>query len=264
MPSKISEPIRVLAALALLAIAAPVASAQTAGDREAARIKLREGSQHLRDGEYADALKSFEVAYRLVPSPKIHFNFALSYEGLARYADALESFELFVSQAKDASAANLTQAREEMQELKKKVAFLSVTCDQAGASIVVDGHPRAKVPQARPLPVDPGLHQLVVELAGKVSARSFAAEAGKRIDLVVSLVEPSRAPPPSAPPPRETPSYVAQPAPAIETEETPLYRRTWPWVVGAAIVAGAVTTGLLLSRHAEYPQATLGERTVPR
>ena len=247
--------------LALVLGGAP-ALAQAPAAREAARLKLREGSRQLREGDYADALRSFQEGYRIVPSPKIFFNFALAYQGLARYADALEAFERFVAQATDAAPDNLAQAREQIAELKSKVGFLSVTCQQAGADILVDGHARAKVPQKTPLAVDPGLHQLVVELGGRSRARSFTAEAGKPIAVTVDLSEPKLAV--SAPTSGDRGIVgVRDVPPRTDAEPVPYYQRGWFWVAAGVVVAGAVTAGLLLGRRNEYPSPSLGQRQVP-
>jgi hypothetical protein len=260
MPSKTSERLAIAGLCAALVLSASPALAQAPAAREAARQKLREGSRLLREGDYADALKSFQEGYRIVPSPKIFFNFALAYQGMARYADALEAFERFVGEASDAAPDNLAQAREQIQELRGKVGFLTVTCPQAGADIVVDGQRRAKVPQPSPLAVDPGPHQLVVEGGGLSRARSFQAEPGGRIAVTVDLAEPKLAV--SAPPP-ERPVAGLRTAPAPNVEEPPIYQRAWFWGAVGVVVAGAVVTGLLLGRRQEYPSPSLGQRQVP-
>jgi len=262
MPSKTSDLLAIAGLCAALVLGTPLAEAQAPAAREAARQKLREGSRQLREGEYAEALQSFQEGYRIVPSPKIFFNFALAYQGLARYADALEAFEHFVDQATDAAPENLAQAREQIRELKNKVGFLTVTCPQAGADIVVDGHPRAKVPQRSPLAVDPGRHQLVVEAGGRSQARSFQAEPGGRIAVSVDLAEPKLAVSPPAPEQRPV-AGLSQTAPASDVEAAPFYRRAWFWGTVGVVVAGAVVTGLLLGRRHEYPTPSLGQRQVP-
>lgn len=262
MPSKTSERSVAIGLCIALVLGVTPAAAQTPAAREAARTKLREGSRQLREGDYADALKSFQEGYRIVPSPKIFFNFALAYQGLARYSDALEAFQRFVAEAADAAPDNLAQAREQIEELKRKVGFLSVRCERAGADILVDGHARAKVPQQSPLAVDPGVHQLVVELAGRTRAQSFTAEAGKPITVNVDLPEPRLAAP--APPPGERGIVgVSTAGPRTEGEDVPYFRRGWFWVAAGVVVAGAVTAGLLLGRRNEYPSPSLGQRQVP-
>jgi tetratricopeptide (TPR) repeat protein len=261
MPSKTSELMVVAVLGAALVLGASPAWAQAPAAREAARQKLREGSRQLREGEYAEALKSFQDGYRIVPSPKIFFNFALAYQGLARYADALDAFERFVAQATDAAPDNLAQAREQIRELERKVGFLTVTCPQPGADILVDGSSRGRVPQKSPLAVDPGRHQLVVELGGRSRARSFVAEPGGRITLTVDLTEPKLAAP--APGPEERPVAGLHQAVTKEAPPAPYYQRAWFWGTVGVVIAAAVTTGLLLGRRQEYPSPSLGQRQVP-
>jgi hypothetical protein len=276
MPSKISDRARVsrfafIAGLTALLLSAQLvtAAAQPAGSaaaREGAKQKLREGAQQLRDGEYADALKTFQHAYELVPSPKIFFNFGLAYQGLARYADALEHFQRFVAEAKDANRETQSQALFLIRDLRAKVAFVNVTCDRPGADIVVDGRARGKTPQAQPFAVDPGPHQLVVELDGKTRTRPFSAQAGvqSEISIVLQEARSTEPPPPLAvrSPPREAPvgGLGARPEPVAAT---PIYQRPWLWAAVGAVVAGGIVTAVLLGRRTEYPQATLGKRAVP-
>lgn len=262
MRSKISE---ALLAVVLLMQVAPPAAAQTAAARNAARAKLQEGARQLRAGEYADALRTFRSAHELVPSPKIFFNFGLAYDGLARYADALESFERFVAEAKDANPDNLGQARGEIESLRRKVGFVTVRCDRIGADVLVDGRNRGKTPLRTPVALDPGVHQLVVELDGKTRAQPFTVEAGARQDLVITLEAPvAMAPPalrPAPPPAPPVAGLTATPQPEAPAP-APLYRRPWFWVVVGSAVAAGTVAALLLGRRTEYPEPSLGRRQV--
>ncbi|MEP6653702.1 MAG: tetratricopeptide repeat protein [Myxococcales bacterium] len=86
-------------ALAARAGADPVGPAED--KRSAARARLVDGDHLLKTGEFQQALAAFKDAYALFPSPKIHYNFALAYQGMGRNADALEALDTFLRDATD-------------------------------------------------------------------------------------------------------------------------------------------------------------------
>src|SRR4051794_1319368 len=84
----------------LVVVARDAAAADPARDR--ARSLLAEGAQLYEAGDFPAALKRYEDAYALVPSPKILYNFGLVYQGMGRKAEALAYFERFLLEARDA------------------------------------------------------------------------------------------------------------------------------------------------------------------
>jgi len=73
---------------------------------------------------------------------------------------------------------------------------------------------------------------------------------------------PAAAPEPLASPPSSAPvALVAAPAPPASETDRPVYRRAWFWVVTGAVVAGAVTAAVLLTRS--DPSATAGPFACP-
>jgi hypothetical protein len=237
-------------AVAVVAVAlmarAPAAAAPGDENKAQARALLVEGSRHLQQGNYAEALAKFEKAYELVPSPKIQYNFGLAYVGLDRPSDALRAFEAFLADACDAPAANLAKAREYVGRLSRRVAVLQLEGDLAGTEVSVDG--RSFGQTARVL-VDPGPHVVTVDRRGEAPfLQRLTASAGERLKIEVK-----RAPPPESAPPvatTETPpaKLPKVSAPPPETRAAPPERpseRAWQRPAGyfAAGLAGALVVG---------------------
>ena len=92
--------------------------------REAARSRLVEGVELLRQKQFAQALTKFDDAYALVPSPNIFYDRGLAYQGLGRDADALEAFDAFLAQADHAPPGTREKATRERDALRGRVAAL--------------------------------------------------------------------------------------------------------------------------------------------
>src|SRR3954454_13220068 len=107
MPALGRPRLRFFAIFVLLILPRPSLAAGKGDEKAQARALLVEGGGLLQSGDYAEALVRFEKAFALVPSPKIQYNLGLAYLGLARPADALQAFEVFVAGAADAPAANI-------------------------------------------------------------------------------------------------------------------------------------------------------------
>jgi len=179
--------------------------------RSEARNKLVQGGEFLKRGEYDQALARFQEAYRLVPSPKIFYNFGLAYRGMGRKADALESFERFLAEAPDAAKEARQIATKEKGQLVGQITLLEVKVDLPGAEVFVDGRSYG-TSRTSPIYLDPGPHQLMVEKAGEGPAYTerINASAGQKITVMARLVRGSGTEPP--PPPREpAPREPSQP-----------------------------------------------------
>ncbi|MES1208412.1 MAG: PEGA domain-containing protein [Pseudomonadota bacterium] len=199
-----------------------------ADPKAAARVKLVEGSELLKQGVYSDALLRFKEAYALVPSPKIFYNFGLAYMGLGRTTAAVEAFERFLDEAADASPDLRANAERQKSQLVPQIASVTVDCDVEGAEISVDGRSYGTTPRKNPIRLDPGPHQLVVEKADMPPfAQRLNTEAGKRVTVTVSLA--------AATGPAPT-TVVTEPTAPTEPSLPP---RDWKWKAGWAVAVGA-------------------------
>ena len=109
MPRQI--PVLVPLVLAMLAMLAPVASADD--QRIEAEKYFRTGERLLNAGEYAAAASSFEDAYEILPLPEIAFSAAQSYrlayvkdQQPARLKRAVELYRLYLEKVKSGGRVN--------------------------------------------------------------------------------------------------------------------------------------------------------------
>jgi hypothetical protein len=246
--------------------------------RAAARAKLVEGVDALRRGEHRVALERFEEAYVLVPSPKIHYDFALAYLGLGRRAEALSAFERFLAEAQDAPRDKREKATGQAAVLRPQVGAIAVAVEGApsGAAIAVDGLEVGRVPLARSVYVDPGRHEIAVRLSrgGAGPVQRIEIQAGGRMDVVlrvdgatsgggVALAPTTAVPLPSStgPPPAsdgQAPTAPAAVGAALESTAPSAPPRGMHRVAavslsaaGVVLIAAGVTFGVLAKRESD-------------
>jgi hypothetical protein len=249
MVSRTCSVLRRTAILILLVLLAISGSAQagTGDPRAEAKADLVKGMTLLDQGEYAEALKKFEAAYALVPSPKISFNMGLALQGLARNVQALESFERFLAEAKDAPRDKRDQAERFSRDLREKVASVTISSEVEGLEVFVDGTSRGTTPLAGSFYVETGAHQIVAQRAGQPpQVQSFTATAGGTltIPLVASTGPKAGTPTPTPVVVRESPPPVPQPTPISGPpgERQPAdWRTPTAWATGIGAIALAAT-----------------------
>jgi PEGA domain len=195
-----------------------------------------------------------------VPSPKIHFNFGLAFEGLARRADALEAFQRFLDEAKDAAPERREEARAHVLRLREQVATVTIVCDTDGAAVTLDGRAVGTTPLVNGLYADAGPHQLAVSAAGGLPVvQDFTARPGVESKVIFRTrpVAPSlaAAAPASSPPaagPASAPVVLSSSTPAAEP---PSRRRPLMWAaIAAAVVAGGIAVALVAGSSTNYPR----------
>jgi hypothetical protein len=235
----------IAAAVVVTALAWRAAAAPSEENKAQARALLVDGSRHLQNSEYAEALAKFEQAYELVPSPKIQYNFGICYVNLDRPADAYRAFESFVANAGDAPPANVAKAREYLAKLPRRVAVIQLEGDLTGAEVSVDGR---SFGQTAKVLVDPGPHVLTVDRKGETPyLQRLTAAAGDRFRFDVKF-----APPPAPPEPKHVatieptaPPRTGLPPPPRRDLPEPAPGRAWQRPAGyfAAGLAGALVVG---------------------
>jgi tetratricopeptide (TPR) repeat protein len=264
MPCSSPRRLRHLGAIAALILLLYPARGR-ADARSDARAKLVQGGEFLKSGQFEEALARFQEAYRLVPSPKIQYNFGLAYRGLGRKADALDAFERFLNEAPDASKETRQNAARERSQLTAQITLLEVKVDLAGAEVFVDGRSYG-VGRTTPIYLDPGPHQLMVEKAGEGPAYTerINATAGQRITVMARLIRgpstqppPPREPAPREPLPRESTTEKVQPPrrepPSPPAEPGPRWQPVAGWAAaGGAAVALGFGVAELLSANSKF------------
>jgi hypothetical protein len=256
--------LKVLLAALILSLggAGAAGAADTTAAKKKATALLQEGAKLLDDKDFSAALQKFVDAYRLVASAKIQFNIGLAQEGLDRPAEAIHAYRIYIEEATADSASRRADARVRIDALRPHVTQLQIISTVPGAVVLIDGVEEGRTPMARPLVVNPGPHQVVVQFpsAGEPPwTQVIRGEPGAKVELQVSTptalaTAPLPLPPPLLASKTPDPAASSEPTvllitkPAAETPvvETPFYKRAWFWgVVAGVVVAG--TVGVVLA-----------------
>jgi hypothetical protein len=132
-----------------------------------AKAEYEAGKILYQDGDYAGASLKFQRAYDLSKDPRLLWNRAAAEKNLRHYVLVSELVRGYLREG-GAFIADADRADGEalIQTVSAFVAKLSITVNQPGATISVNGKPAGTSPLAEPILVDMGQHELKVELAG--------------------------------------------------------------------------------------------------
>lgn len=244
---------------------APAARAQTEGSPgsaaedplvEAGR-RFDQGVAYYNEGRYGAALAEFLRAYEISGEWTVLYNLGQVSAALGRAADAYVYFQRYLNDGGDEiGEMRRSEVRDSMAALEPRIARIAVEVDVDGAEILVDGRRCGTSPLAEPVVVEPGSH--VVEVRGELIAggrerREIILASG--LTETIRVVSATPAPPPPPPPP-----------PGGETGDgDSVWSSWWLWtIVGAVVVGGAVTAGVLLwpDEGPIYTEGSLGTLTL--
>ncbi len=185
-----------------LSVAGPTAlSAQpTSSDaQKRADALFSQGQRFLKNKEYAVACAAFEQSQKLDPAIGTQLNIALCYE---QWGHSAAAYQAFVEAARMADAAKDDRgpkARQRAEELKPKLATLTLTISDdtspadrpdPAAVIVLDGKGLNKRAMHNML-VDPGKHQLEVRAPGREPVtKKFSLVMGQREEFELDIPAP--------------------------------------------------------------------------
>ena len=207
-------------------------------DRDAlaqARDLFLRGTTDAQAERWADALNAFSEAYRISGIAAALFNAATTLRSIGRYVDARDAFDQLLRDHPDLSEEMAASARDLRQELVGRVAILEVRdLPPDTATVRLDGTLRED-DGARPLEVevDAGRHALQIELPEfQPFLWEGAVRDGERREIRV----------------------VLEALPVIEPESNVLKIVLWT-VVGALVIGGAVTLGLVLREDGLSPES---------
>ena len=214
-------------------MAAEPAPATPAGpDTELAKAHFHTGEIYYDRGRFPDAAREFEEAYRLSNRAELLYNMGKSYDGAGDYARALAAYRRWLAQVKE--GADRPAVSDRVTKLGGLVGHIEIVASVDGAQVELDGNQLGVTPLSETLEVNPGAHAVVVTREGYRTFREklVATPGGERkvdakLESLIKIVEVERKAPP-----------------------TPVYKRWWVWtLVGAVVIAGAVTGGVLGSRE---------------
>lgn len=218
--------LRLAARAAPLIVACAVASpagAQLEDDgRKSARLLGEEAAALFAAGDFAGAMKKYEVAYALVPVPTLGVRLARSLDKLGRLLDAEARYKAVIKMELDKSAPAVhaeakEQAKTELEALQRRIPRLVVEPEVEDSApdvtVTVDGVELKPAEWRQKRPVNPGAHRVVVARAGREVSRDVKLEEGEVLRVAVSPPPPpAPAPSASAPPP---------PPPAVSSARPP-------------------------------------------
>jgi hypothetical protein len=271
-----------LIAIALMTLRGGLARADSPPNEASAQALFEQGRDDMRRGAYADACPKFAESERMDPSNGTLLNLVLCEEKLGKVASAWSHAQELVGRLSQADPRKAIAERRS-RALSKRLPKLTVRLEpNAGndCKILLDGAELAASRLDMPLPIDPGLHRIVVkapERADRTSelsieegqAYEFSVEPGARLAETVSG-PPVPAPTSVSSAPTPPHRNAGQPTQGLDrrsaangvgrTEAPP---RWLGWAAGgigvAALAVSAVLGAMVLDRKAAV-EATCPEK----
>jgi len=246
--------------LCALSLAWPAWAEPNEADRATARALALEGHNALTKKDYATAADRFGRADALVHAPTLVVDWARALQGLGRYVEAHEKYELVLREGVDASAPKswvraLEDAKKELDALKPRLGWVTVVLvEPSEATVKIDGVPIPPAAIGVKRAADPGFPEVVVTAEGyEPFTQTVTVGPGEEKSIEVSLQKLPEAP-------RASRTEVAAPV----TREGTNTRRVLTYVAlgvgGAGLVAGGVTGSLFLRKRADLNDECLDGR----
>lgn len=178
-------------------------------DREASRAAFRKGVAEARMANWPAARVAFEEAYRAFPHPSILLNLGLARLRTGDPVQAEDDLARFLAEDSGASAAESRNAREALEEARRKIGTLRVVTDPTTARVSVDGlrAPRADGGEMV-LRLLPGSHRVSADADGFVAKEQRVTVVARSESLIELHLDARASRAPSDPPP-------ARPAPPV-------------------------------------------------
>lgn len=238
------------ALLCVVLSAAPARAEPSEADRATARALALEGHGALKNKDYQTAIDRFSRADALVHAPTLVVDWARALQGLGRYVEAHEKYELVLREGVDASAPKswqraLEEAKKELDLLKPRLGWVTVVLrEPESASVRLDGVlvPAAAVGVKRA--ADPGFPEVTVSAPGYATFKqtlTVGPGEEKTVEVTLRKLPASRAP------------RTSVPDDAYRPRQKSHTRRVLSYVAlgvgGVGLVAGSVTGGLALRKR---------------
>jgi PEGA domain len=255
---------RICGILVCAALVALPASAQvTEADRATARALALEGHTALQKRDFQTAADRFGRADTLVHAPTLVVDWARALQGLGRFVEAHEKYELVLREGIPEGSPKswnraLEDAKKELEALKPRLGWITVVLlEPAEATVKIDGLPVPPAAVGVKRAADPGFPEVTVTAPGyEPFQQTMTVGPGEEKTLEVSLVKL-----PEQPKPRAT-SDAATPRAPVD----PVRRATSYALLGlgtAGLVVGSVTGGLFFRKRSVLAAECDGEVCQP-
>ncbi len=266
-----------IVAASLVLVIAPVASAQTASDRETARSLMDEGFARREKGDHRGALERFEAADSLMHVPTTGLETARERVALGMLIEARELLSAVARYPTRAGEpAPFGEARMHAQRLDDEIGAripqlrIVLRGAEGPAAVTVDG---AEVPAATlitPRRVNPGTHTVVARAAGRERREQITMRERETKEILLDLTlgtSPALAtPPPLAPAssPSSSPPADKGDAAAGAPAGTP-HILFWAGIAtaGAGVLVGTVTGVMSLSAVSSAKSGCIDAKQCP-
>jgi tetratricopeptide (TPR) repeat protein len=221
--------------LALVCAGAPV-HAQTDAQRAEAQAAMERGIAAATAGDPTAALAEYARAAELVPEANLPHRYAgEALESLARFAEAIESYELYLKKNPQVKDRAMIEARIQRLRAKHFDAEISITCRPLAGDVYLDDGPdKIGTTPLSAIAVRAGEHRFRIRRPGYEDATyELRLAAGSSVAIPCEL-KPLRSEHPSAPPPAE-PATSGDP------------RKTWGFIAvgtGATLLVGSLVLDL--------------------
>jgi hypothetical protein len=135
----------------------------------AARELFNQGNQLLQSASFDEATKKYRQALEHWDHPAVHYNLALALVGLDQPVEAFEHLEAALRYGPEPlGAKEYENVQRHKAQLEKQLARVTITCDEPGAEVTLDGRPLFVGPRRYEGMVRPGVHSVVASKAGFV------------------------------------------------------------------------------------------------
>ncbi len=239
--------------------AVPAAAEPNEADRATARALALEAHAALQNKDYATASERFGRADALVHAPTLVVDWARALQGLGRFVEAHEKYELVLREGVNGSAPKswvraVEDAKKELDLLKPRLAWVTVVLkDPPDAAVRIDGVvvPPAAVGVKRA--ADPGFPEVTVSAPGYAAFKqTVTVGPGEEKSIEVSL--------------NKLPEVAATPLAATNDAYRPRQkaetRRIISYVAfgvgGAGLVTGGITGSLALRKRSDLKSDCIG------
>ncbi|MDB4975084.1 MAG: Thiol-disulfide isomerase [Myxococcaceae bacterium] len=238
----------------------PVAHAQaTAATKARARELYTQGQQLFRQGDFTNAQRSFEEAYRAVPNPVVLLSISECQVRAEDYNAAVATLRQYLKEKP--SAPDRAQVESQISSLEAKPGTVSIESAPAGATIWVDGENTGYL-TPNEISVHAGHHTISLAQSGyQTTEQTVEVGIGSRQRVSISL------PPVPSAVVTEEPPVPALPVEEPATVTTDRHGTPAMWAaIGVAGAAGITGTALGISalhkvkQYDDHPSKRLADK----
>jgi len=245
---RISPAVVLVSTLALSTVGPKALAAEPADDAvEQARRHFTLGVTFYKDGDLDAALAEFNKAYETRSDYRVLYNLGQVQAEKHDFAAAMKALRRYLKDGgREIDEQRRIAVDQALRDMSKRVAAITVTANEDGAEVLVDGVAVALTPMTEAMAVNAGIREITVRKAGETAtAQRLTLAGGDAVRLDFALGGGGAA--------------GRSMEPLAQTMAAP--RRTRVWIAygaAAALAAGAVTFGLLVRRAQDDLDADLG------